>query len=97
VRGASSDEYSDRWSQVTDVYPYDKDGNPLSDVSLYDQNGSPMQFGDAWRCETDDQRNGAVPYVAAYPLCKGPRAGTPSPSPSPSASHSGSPSPSSGK
>ncbi len=90
----SSGGYSDQWSQVTDVYPYDKDGNPLSDVSLYDQNGQPMQFGDAWRCATEDQRIGTTPYVPAYPLCKGPRAGTPSPSPSASPSPSPSPSPS---
>lgn len=87
----SSDGYSDRWSQVTDVYPYDKDGNPLSDVSLYDQNGQPLQFGDAWRCATEDQRTGTTPFVPVYPLCKGPRAGTPSPSPSGSASPSPSP------
>jgi hypothetical protein len=90
----SSDGYSDRWSQVTDVYPYDKDGNPLSDVYLYDQNGTPMEFGDAWRCATDDQRYGAQPYVPRYPLCKGPVKASPSPSPSASSSPSPSSSPS---
>ncbi len=93
----SSDGYSDRWSQVTDVYPYDKNGNPLSDIYLYDQNGTPMEFGDAWRCATDDQRYGSQPYVPRYPLCKGPVKESPSPSPSPSPSTSPSPSPSPSK
>jgi hypothetical protein len=92
----SSDGYSDRWSQVTDVYPYDKNGNPLSDVYLYDQNGAPLEFGDTWRCATDDQRYGTQPYVPRYPLCKGPvkPSASPSASPSPSLSPSPSPSPS---
>jgi len=92
----SSDGYSDRWSQVTDVYPYDKNGNPLSDIYLYDQNGTPMEFGDAWRCATEDQRYGSQPYIPRYPLCKGPVMASPSASPStsPSPSPSSSPSPS---
>jgi len=80
----SAGDYTDRWSQVTDVYPYDKSGKPLTDVYLYDQNGTPMEFGDVWRCAQDDQRSGAEPYVPTYPLCKGPQLQSPSPSASPS-------------
>jgi hypothetical protein len=72
----------DRWNQVTDVYPYDKNGQPLSDVTLYDQNGNPLQLGDYSRCLQDQsQGSTAVPH---YPLCKGSQAASIAPSLAPS-------------
>jgi hypothetical protein len=31
-------------SGVTNLYPYDKDGRPLTDVQLYDQDGNPVEL-----------------------------------------------------
>jgi hypothetical protein len=92
--GSDTVSYSpDRWDQVTDVYPYDQNGNPLQNVTLYDQNGQPLQFGDYGRCATADESD-----APRYPLCKGPRAGaTPTPSPSADVSITPSPSQSSGR
>jgi hypothetical protein len=63
-------ETYDHWNQVTDVFPYDSNGRPLSDVTLYDQNGNPLLFGDYWRCVADEA---SMPRPR-YPLCRGPRA-----------------------
>jgi hypothetical protein len=71
----------DRWSQVTDVFPYDSNGRPLSDITLYDQYGNPLLFGDYWRCVADND----MPRPR-YPLCRGPRAAPSTPgSPTPPA------------
>lgn len=80
----------DRWSQVTNVYPYDKNGQPLHDVVLYDQNGDALLFGDYWKCADPDQER----TLPRYPLCLGPRVGQPEPTASPTASPSPGPSPS---
>jgi HAAS len=85
----------DERSQITDVYPYDSNGQPLHDVTLYDQNGNPLQFGDFWRC-VDPNTMPTGPIVPKYPLCHGPRFGplsTPQPTPTPSASASAEPTP----
>jgi hypothetical protein len=82
---------------VTDVYPYDSNGEPLKDVVLYDQNGNPLRLGDPSRCSDGDPR-AAFRDTYRYPLCAlGPGArraptgsapGSASPSVSPSASAS---------
>jgi len=38
---------------VTNLYPYDKDGRPLTDVQLYDQDGNPIELNS----ETDSTGN----------------------------------------
>jgi len=96
----------DERSQITDVYPYDSNGQPLHDVTLYDQNGNPLQFGDFWRCVDTNNMTGG-PVVPKYPLCHGPRFGpssppppgpaqnlTPSPTPTPTQAATPSPTPS---
>jgi len=35
---------------ITDIYPYDSAGRPLTGVTLFDQNGTRLSFGDPWRC-----------------------------------------------
>jgi hypothetical protein len=95
--GGPSYVRDNRWDQVTDVYPYDSNGNPLHDVTLYDQNGDPLIFGDYWRCVDKPDQPG--PMVAPkYPLCKGPRVVPPglgpSSGPSPSAASPSAASPS---
>lgn len=92
----------DPYAGVTDIYPYDRDNQPLSDVQLYDQNGNPIQVGEPWRCEDKqqiiyDQGSGVwvKDDVYRYPLCPpgGWRPGGPGPSPAPAPSASPAPSP----
>jgi hypothetical protein len=75
---------------VTDVYPYDQNGRPLSGVRLLDQNGNPIRLGDPSLCfdETVDKRAALRmknPFTS-YPLCPpdgwGPNV-TPAPTPTP--------------
>jgi hypothetical protein len=66
---------------ITDIYPYDEAGRPLTGVRLYDQNGTRLTLGDPWRCvkpqaftPTDPPFRGAIDYRWAepefrYPLC----------------------------
>lgn len=90
------------YGNVSDVFPYGPDGQPLRGVTLYDQNGNPIQIGDASRCRTPGP-DGELSY--AYPLCgvgyplasvpPGPaQSPDPSPAPSPDPAPSRSPSPS---
>jgi uncharacterized membrane protein len=95
--------YYDPYSGVSDVYPYDKDGRPLSDVQLFDQNKNPIQVGDPTRCldkqDVIDDQQGSGSFGKAdiyrYPLCPpdGWRPGEPAPTPAPSSSPAPSPGP----
>jgi hypothetical protein len=99
--------YYDPYSGVSDIYPYDKDGHPLSDVRLIDQNGTPLQVGDPWRCADKQQvmySSDGQPWTMdqklngyRYPLCPPggwrPGEALPSASPAPSPAPSTAPSP----
>ncbi|GAA1794441.1 hypothetical protein GCM10009682_15260 [Luedemannella flava] len=65
----SGPSYYNPFGGITDVYPYDQNGNPLDGVQFYDQNGNPIQIGEYWRCHTEypDPSIDRNPY--RYPLC----------------------------
>ena len=93
---------------ITDIYPYDANGRPLTGVVLYDQNGTRLTLGDPWRCikpqaysgPDDPALRGQLSYrwgepEFKYPLCP-PEGWQPSPpatTPTPSAGPTPSPSP----
>lgn len=79
------------WQGVSDVYPVDEHGRPLDNVTLYDQDGNPIRVGDYWRCQPTDSP--IEPPPPTYPLCKGPRLGSPAPTTTPSDSGPASASP----
>ena len=91
---------------VTNIYPYSRDGKPLTDVLLYDQDGRPLTLDPKIGDVTTDSPVGAdgQPITNAYPLRQrhlsgdpvaAPRVALPPwPSASPSASATASPSPS---
>ena len=55
---------------VTNIYPYSRDGKPLTDVLLYDQDGRPLTIGPKIGDVTTDYPTGAdgQPITNAYPL-----------------------------
>ena len=59
-------------SDATDLYVYDKDGNPVVGARLFDQNGNPIQFGSGV-CQDGSIAPGTGPDGTAqtwtYPLC----------------------------
>jgi hypothetical protein len=91
---------------VTNIYPYSRDGKPLTDILLFDQEGRPLSLGAKIGDPTTDYLIGAdgQPITNAYPLPQrhpnGDPVGTPRvalppwPATSPTASPSPSPSPS---
>lgn len=81
----------DPYAGVTDIYPYDRNGNPLDGVVLYDQNGNQIQIGNDYRCPivASSNNGGVVTYV--YPLCPGARLWSPVPTADPSPAPSGEP------
>ena len=91
---------------VTNIYPYSRDGKPLTDVLLYDQDGRALTLDSKTGDVTTDYPVGAdgQPITNAYPLHErhlsgdpvaAPRVALPPwPSPSPTASPTPSPSPS---
>jgi hypothetical protein len=91
---------------VTNVYPYSRDGKPLTDVLLYDQEGRAVTIGPKIGDVTTDYPIGAdgQPIMNAYPLRQrhfygdpvvAPRVALPPwPASSPTASPTASPSPS---
>ena len=86
---------------VSDVYPYDSTGRPLTDIQLFDQDGNPITVGQPYRCRalSDDARPPVTEVPWRYPLCPlGPglvlRGGTPQPSAPQLSGPTGSPVPS---
>ena len=91
---------------VTNIYPYSRDGKPLTDVLLYDQEGRPVTLGSKVGELATDYPVGAdgQPITNAYPLRQrhlsgdpiaAPRVALPPwPAPNPPASPTASPSPS---
>ncbi|MDT4970080.1 MAG: hypothetical protein QOG22_223 [Pseudonocardiales bacterium] len=59
-------------SEVSDVYVYDRDGNPVVGARLFDQDGNPIQIGSPY-CLDGSPATGAGPDGTAtewtYPLC----------------------------
>lgn len=55
---------------VTNIYPYTRDGKPLTDVLLYDQDGRPLTVGSKVGEVATDYPTGAdgQPIMNAYPL-----------------------------
>ena len=55
---------------VTNIYPYSRDGKPLTDVLLYDQDGRPLTIGPKIGDVTTDYPTGAdgQPITNAFPL-----------------------------
>jgi hypothetical protein len=55
--GAEVDPYGrpveEPYPGVTDVYPYDENGELLTGVYLFDQNGDPLYIGEPWACEEE--------------------------------------------
>ena len=82
----------DRHGHVTDVFPVDKYGNPLTGVQLYDQYGSPILLGRPDECSMG--AIGPAHPANMYPLCHPHPAATPTQTPSPSPTPSPSTSPS---
>jgi hypothetical protein len=87
-RSGSNSGY-DRYGHITDVFPVDKYGNPLTEVQLYDQDGNPISIGRLHECPSAIQ---ATHPAHMYPLCHPHASATPTPSASPSATPSPSPS-----
>ena len=54
----------DPFASVTDIYPYDEAGRPLSGVRLFDQNGVPFVLGRGWCPRT---MSPATPEFRAHP------------------------------
>ena len=69
--GGSSGSVYNQISGVTDLYPYDQDGKPITGVRLYDQNGVAVEVGDPWRCPQQHPTDAdyAKRYQGGYPLC----------------------------
>jgi hypothetical protein len=51
--------------QVVNVFPYDKDGNPLTDVQLFDDRGRPIAVGKPKYTGRNDERVRLVPPMTA--------------------------------
>jgi hypothetical protein len=91
--------------EVTNLYPYSRDGKPLTDVLIYDQEGRPVTVSQKLPDLSTEYPSGTdgQPITNAYPLHQrhfsgdpvaAPRVGLPPwPSPSPTASPTPSPSP----
>ncbi|MEV4757439.1 hypothetical protein AB0J86_20300 [Micromonospora sp. NPDC049559] len=57
------------YSNVQDVYVYDRQGRLLRDVRLFDQNGQPIRLGYPW-CAESQQTFAEQPWPT-YPYCPG--------------------------
>lgn len=59
--------YADPYTNIEDVFVYDRQGNLIEGARLLDQNGQPLRLGNAW-CY-DEQTGGREVDQAVYPYC----------------------------
>ncbi|MEO6700002.1 MAG: hypothetical protein ABI140_16845 [Jatrophihabitantaceae bacterium] len=60
--------YSSPYDNVSDLYPFDSAGKPLTGVRLFDQQGNPVNLGSGG-CRDGSTASGAASDQWTYPLC----------------------------